>query len=56
VRNKVFDRIAKLQVPEDPKQANRILAFLQEEKCDRDELLERYRKALRTERASTSSP
>lgn len=55
VRNKVFDRIAKLQVPEDPKQANRILAFLQEERCDRDELLERYRKVSRKERASTSS-
>ena len=56
VRNKIFDRIAKFPVPEDPEEAEQVLALLKEEKCDRDDLLERYRKDLRKERASISSP
>jgi hypothetical protein len=47
VKNKMFARIAKLPVPKDPKQADRILGFLQTEKCDRNDLLERYRNVLK---------
>ena len=55
LRNKFFDRIAKLPVPKDAREAGGVFAFLQAEKCDRQELLQRYRKASREEGKSRSS-
>jgi hypothetical protein len=48
VRDKVINRIATLPVPENRGDANQVLEFLQDEKCDRADVLERYRLALRT--------
>ena len=46
VRDKVINRIATLPVPENLEDANQVLGFLQDEKCDRADVLERYRLAL----------
>ena len=54
VRNKVFDRIARLPVPEDAQEAEKVFAFLEAEKCDRDDLLQRYRRGTRKGRESSS--
>ena len=43
----MINRIATLPVPENPGDANQVLGFLQDEKCDRADVLERYRLALR---------
>ena len=47
VRDKVINRIATLPVPEKPGDANRVVRFLQDEKCERADVLERYRLAQR---------
>ena len=54
VRNKVYDRIARLPVPEDAQEAEKVFAFLEAEKCDRDDLLQRYRRGTRKGRESSS--
>lgn len=43
VRNKTYDRLAGLPLPEDPKAIKQVLQFLESEECDRDDLLKRYR-------------
>ncbi|MDC0614022.1 hypothetical protein OAP08_05995, partial [Akkermansiaceae bacterium] len=53
VRNKVFDRLASLPTPLNSKEVERVLGFLKAEKCNRDDLLKRYRRALNKERKST---
>lgn len=46
VKNKMFARIAKLPVPEDRGAVGKVLAFLEEEKCDMSAALVAYRLAL----------
>lgn len=53
VKNKMFARIATMPGPKNPKDADRILGFLQTEKCDQQELLDRYRKVLKNHESST---
>ena len=50
VRNKIFDRLAGLPTPENSKEVEQVLGFLKAEKCNRDDLLKRYRGALIDER------
>lgn len=50
VRNKIFDRLARLPTPENSTEVEQVLGFLKAEKCNRDDLLKRYRGALIDER------
>jgi hypothetical protein len=47
VKNRMFDRIARLPVPKDKKSARRVLSFLEEEKCSNAKTLAAYRRALK---------
>jgi hypothetical protein len=46
VRNKIFDRLARLPAPEKSTEVEQVLEFLKAEKCNRDDLLKRYRGGL----------
>ena len=47
VKNRMFDRIARLPVPKDKESARRVLSFLEEEKCSNAKTLAAYRRALK---------